>query len=678
MRQLFQIAGLQLALLGIMAVCGLIVSVQAQVRPPRSATQRTVDSLQQLTQPGYYSALFAAKQSTLDTHPVINTCNTYLCTPTNTPPVATTNANQTTAVGSTFSYTVNAFTDAQTPNSLTYAAVVTPDSNNTLSLNSTTRVLSGRFSAPGSVSVTITATDPGGLTAITSFTILVRPFIVGNSPLRASLAASSPTLLSTGTTALSATATGGTRPYSYRFTGPGTITPTSNTAIVSGLPTGVQTFTVLVTDAGSPTPQTISATVSVTVTAPPAASLQVLYQDADYGNTGNAIVKPFLQLSNTGEEAIPYQALTLRYWLTAEGNAPPTDLAVYYAPLGAVNMKYVPLGQPRQGAFGYIEYSFPTGGSLPGGGNSGPIENGIRKTDGSAFNELDDYSYQANSGTYQPNARITAYRLGADGKSVLIWGQEPTPVVSQTAVAIYSAAKDSPATSQIQTRLELRNTGNVALPVGDLKLRYYFTSDNNQLASIYVDYADIGASSVAARVIKLASPVDGADSYAELSFPGNTTQLNALSSLGGIDFRLVRSDYGLFDQTNDYSYTSNYGSVGLNNKITTYLNNQLIFGTPPLGAAARVAVSEPVLALQVKALGNPVVSSQAQIEIRGVQGQAVTLRLVDLQGRLVHEQCIEQAGDIEQVSLPLGTGQGTLLLNVSTVSQQQSLKLLRP
>jgi hypothetical protein len=54
------------------------------------------------------------------------------------------------------------------------------------------------------------------------------------------------------------------------------------------------------------------------------------------------------------------------------------------------------------------------------------------------------------------------------------------------------------------------------------------------------------------------------------------------------------------------------------------------------------------------------------------------LRLVDLQGRLVHEQCIEQAGDIEQVSLPLGTGQGTLLLNVSTVSQQQSLKLLRP
>ena len=61
---------------------------------------------------------------------------------------------------------------------------------------------------------------------------------------------------------------GGTSPYRYSFSGPGTITPTGNTATVSGLPTGVQTFTVLVTDASSPTSQTASATVSVTVSSP--------------------------------------------------------------------------------------------------------------------------------------------------------------------------------------------------------------------------------------------------------------------------------------------------------------------------------------------------------------------------------------------------------------------------
>ena len=661
-----------------MAVCGLITSVQAQVMAPRSDTRRTVDSLQRLTQPGYYSSLFAAKQSTSATRLVSSTCNTYLCTPVNTPPVATTNASQTATAGSTFSYTVNAFTDAQTPNNLTYTAGIAPASTNTLSLNPTTRVLSGRFSEPGSVSVTITATDPGGLTASTSFTILVNPRVVGNSPLRTTLTASSTTLLTTSTTTLSATAAGGTSPYSYSFTGPGILTPSGNTASVSGLPTGVQTFTVLVTDAGSPTRQTASATVSVTVTAPPAASLQVLYQDADYGNTDNNIIKPFLQLSNTGGEAIPYGELTVRYWLTSEGNALPTNVAVYYAQLGTVNMSYVALSQPRQGAFGYVEYSFPGGGSLAGGANSGPIENGIQKTDGSGFNELDDYSYQANSGNYIPNARITAYRQGADGKLVLIWGQEPTRVDSQTAVQVYSQAKDSPITSQIQTRLELRNTGNVALAVQDFRIRYYFTSDNNQPANVYVDYADIGAANIQARVIKLSAPVNGADSYVELQTVPTSMSLSAMSSLGVIDFRLVRSDNGLLDQNNDYSFSPNYGTVSLNNRVSVLLNNRLIFGTPPDGASARVISQETRPVLSMRTLGNPVVGTQVQVEITGAASQAVSLRLVDMQGRTIHEQRIEQAGEVEPVSLPLGSSRGSLLLTVSTDSQQQSVKLVRP
>ena len=435
---------------------------------------------------------------------------------------------------------------------------------------------------------------------------------------------------------------------------------------------GTQTFTATCFEAGG---CTSLATFSLTVLP---AALSVRHHDADYGNSGNHIIKPYLELVNTGEQAIPYADITVRYWLTSEGQAPPTNLAVYYAQPGAVNMKYVPLSQPRQGATGYVEYSFRGGGSLNSGSNSGPIENGIQKTDGSNFNESDDYSYQANYQDYIPNSRITAYRNGADGVPVIVWGQEPTVVSSQTAVQVYSAAKDGPTTSQIQTRLELRNTGNVALPVAGFRLRYYFSSDNNQLASVYIDYADIGAQNVAARVIKLPAPVGGADSYVEMSFPNSPMQVNALGSLGIIDFRIVRSDYGLFEQSNDYSYAANYGNVGLNNRVTVLLNNRLIFGTPPSGAPARVMAAEPVSALAVRVLDNPVVSAQAQVEISGAEGQAVNLHLVDMQGRLVHEQRIEQAGGVEPVSVPLGQSRGTLVLKVGTTSQQQSLKLLRP
>ena len=93
--------------------------------------------------------------------------------PANTAPVATSNANQTATVGQAFSYTVNAFTDAETPNSLTYTASINPA--NGLSFDAGTRVISGTPSMSGVSSVTVTATDPGSLSASTSFTITVSP-----------------------------------------------------------------------------------------------------------------------------------------------------------------------------------------------------------------------------------------------------------------------------------------------------------------------------------------------------------------------------------------------------------------------------------------------------------------------------------------------------------------------
>jgi Leucine-rich repeat (LRR) protein len=88
---------------------------------------------------------------------------------TNTPPQPTPNTNQTATVGVAFSYTVNAFGDTETPNSLTYSASFLYD--NGLRFNPDTRVISGTFVAVGRNIVTITATDPDGLSAKTIFTI---------------------------------------------------------------------------------------------------------------------------------------------------------------------------------------------------------------------------------------------------------------------------------------------------------------------------------------------------------------------------------------------------------------------------------------------------------------------------------------------------------------------------
>ncbi|GAB3223805.1 hypothetical protein GCM10027423_59200 [Spirosoma arcticum] len=191
----------------------------------------------------------------------------------NTPPAATANTNQTATVDVPFSYTVNAFNDSETPNSLTYSASIDPA--NGLVFDPATRIISGVPSMSGVSSVTVVGTDPGSLSASTSFTITVNPAPVVVTPLSLTFTANPTMLLTSGATTLSATVSGGTTAYSYVFSGPGTITPSGNTASVSGLSAGVQTFTVLVTDATTPTSQTISGTVSVTVSAantPPVAT----------------------------------------------------------------------------------------------------------------------------------------------------------------------------------------------------------------------------------------------------------------------------------------------------------------------------------------------------------------------------------------------------------------------
>ncbi len=181
----------------------------------------------------------------------------------NNPPVATANANQTATVGVAFSYTVNAFTDPESQ-TLTYTASIVP--GNGFTFDPATRIISGTPSMSGVSSVTVTATDPGSLSASTTFTITVNP--APAIPLTLAFTASPNMLLTSGTTTLSATVSGGTTPYSYVFSGPGTINQSSgsNTATVSNIPAGVQTFTVVASDATSPTAQTISGTVSVTVT----------------------------------------------------------------------------------------------------------------------------------------------------------------------------------------------------------------------------------------------------------------------------------------------------------------------------------------------------------------------------------------------------------------------------
>lgn len=94
-------------------------------------------------------------------------------------------------------------------------------------------------------------------------------------------------------------------------------------------------------------------------------------------------------------------------------------------------------------------------------------------------------------------------------------------------------------------------------------------------------------------------------------------------------------------------------------------------------ANARQGV-RPEVPLVVTVLANPVVGETVSLEVRGAEGQPLQLRLTDAQGHPIAERVLPQSAALERQTLRIGqSAAGMLLLQVSTPTQRQTLKLLR-
>ncbi|MEZ0607220.1 cellulose binding domain-containing protein [Fibrella sp. WM1] len=452
------------------------------------------------------------------------------------------------------------------------------------------------------------------------------------------------------------------------WTGPNNSAGTSNTILVSTNVPGTFVYTAVCRSAGG----CVSAPVSATVTVQ-GLTLTVSHKNGNNNNkTGNTI-RPYLKLNNGGAAAIPYGELTVRYWLTVENFAPMTNLFIDWAQLGTnkVKLKYVALPQPRQGALGYVEYSFDaSAGSLAPNGTSGEIQSRVAKQNWTDFNEADDHSYSSNN-NYAVNNKITVYRNG-----VLVNGVEPALVTPTRTLTVYAENKNRNTTgNQIKPYLNVANEGNLPVDYSQLTVRYWFTAEGNQPLVYTVDYAELGNNKVTGRFVK--ENRAGADTYLELSFSPTLGTLYPLSSTGQIQQRINKNDWSNFNEANDYSYIP-AGSVVANPKITAYLNGSLVYGQEPGAANGRIGADEPGTDLQVSVLGNPVLTSDVQVDVLGAQGQPLRFLLTDVNGRTITEHQVEQATAAEHQTLKLGNQPaGLLLLHVSTPSQAKTVKLIR-
>jgi hypothetical protein len=151
----------------------------------------------------------------------------------------------------------------------------------------------------------------------------------------------------------------------------------------------------------------------------PATGLHLEYLCADTtASTTN--MKPHFKIVNGGTSSVPYASLSIRYFLTAEGN-PPLVFECDYATLGCGNLQGAFSTWTGTNADHDFELTFKAGlPDLAPGTDSGEMQPRLHNQDYSLLTQGNDYSFDPTKTSFTTSTQVTLYQNG-----VLVWGTEP-------------------------------------------------------------------------------------------------------------------------------------------------------------------------------------------------------------------------------------------------------------
>lgn len=135
--------------------------------------------------------------------------------------------------------------------------------------------------------------------------------------------------------------------------------------------------------------------------------------------------------------------------------------------------------------------------------------------------------------------------------------------------------------NQFRPQFRIVNTGEEAVSLSDLTLRYYYTIDGDKPQQFHCDYAFVGSGNVNGRFVKLADAINGSDYYLEISFASGAGSLAPGADSGEIQTRANKTDWSNYNESDDYSYGGTQQAFADWDKVTLYQNGTLIWGVEP-------------------------------------------------------------------------------------------------
>ncbi|MBD2704507.1 DUF11 domain-containing protein [Spirosoma sp. BT702] len=547
-------------------------------------------------------------------------------------------------VGEGFGYTIpqQTFTDNETPQSLTLSVTGLPAG---LSFTPPSQI-GGVPTTAGVSSVTVTATDPGGLTARASFVLtVVEPTATNTPPTLANPIPAQvgiqgqPFSLSVGTTFTDAQTPNGLvlsasgLPAGLNLVG----------TIISGTPSvsGTSTVSLTAVDPGG-----LSATTSFMLTIQPAS----VTASAPFAITG---VNPITctQVANNRYE-ISFQprysglnGQTVNFWVVNElvpTTAPGPYSLQLYNDNPTIVLKARQDGSPGEATF---SYNWLANCGAPPQPNSAPRVNQPLTNQTARVGQ--EFGYTIPQLTFTDNETPQSLVLSVSGLPAGLNFSPPTQiggVPSVSGVSSVTVTATDPGGLFVSTTFSLTVLPANA-PVGFAitgvqTISCVSAGANRRTITFTPQYSGLDGSPVSFSVVNELLPTTNSGPYSLTLYTDNTT-LQLRAQQGGA--------------TASYAY--NWLAV--------------------CNAPTRQGVSEQTIPLQVKVLGNPIEGNVVRLNVTGAQGQRLKVALVNGQGAVVGNQAVEDASAEQSVELPFKGGAGLYLLRVSTPEQQQTLKLIK-